>query len=296
MILFGGPAYINNAFGKRLPTNDIDYNSYDPEQAARAHVDLGYKAAYAPFIPVSETALIKKTEKAFKKQGVVLAEMGFWKNLQSQNEYERMQNIERMCETLASADEMGALCALDTIGSCSFGGICDGINEHNFTDEFLDAAVENARYIINQVKPKRAKFAYENFALTALDSLDQMEKMMKAVDSESFGIHLDATNLVTCPREFFSFPSIVKDAFSRFGDAIVSCHIKDLRLIYPATHIEIRETIPGDGMLDMACYLGEIDRLSRGIPCMMEHLNGEEEYLKARVNVMAIAEENKFKI
>ena len=117
-----------------------------------------------------------------------------------------------------------------------------------------------------------------------------MEKMMKAVGSESFGIHLDATNLVTSPREFFSFRDIVREAFRRFGDKIVSCHIKDLRLVYPASHIEIRETAPGDGMLDMACYLGEINRLPRGVPCMMEHLDSEEDYDRARGNVLRIAE------
>ena len=296
MILLGGPVYIETKNDKKIPSHEIDHNVFDPELAARAHQKLGYRAAYAPCIPVSETALINKTKKAFKKHGVVLAELGFWKNLQSLNEYERMQNIDTMCEILASADELGAACAVDTIGSYSFGGICDDISGNNFSDDFFVAAVENARYIINHVKPKTAKFTYENFALTALDSLDQMEKMMKAVDSPSFGIHLDVTNLVTCPREFFSFNAIVKDAFRRFGDKIVSCHIKDLRLVYPASHIEIRETAPGDGMLDMACYLGEIDRLTRGVPCMMEHLDSEEDYDRARENVLRIAEGKGYQI
>lgn len=296
MILLGGPVYIETKSGKKLPLNEINYNAIDPELVAREHQKLGYKAAYAPYIPVSETALIKKMKKAFKKHNVVFAEMGFWKNLQSLNEYERMQNIDIMCNTLASADELGAACAVDTIGSCSFGGINDDISANNFANDFFDAAVENARYIINQVKPKTAKFTYENFALTALDSIDQIEKMMKAVDSPSFGIHLDATNLVTCPRELFSFNDIVREAFRRFGDKIVSCHIKDLQLVYPSTHIEIRETAPGDGMLDMSCYLGEIAGLPRGVPCMLEHLGSEADYTRARGNVVRIAEENGYSI
>jgi len=292
MILLGGPVYSDTKSNKRIPAHEFDYKEFDPKQAAKAHVNLGYKAAYAPYIPLSDMSLIKSTEKAFRKQGVALAEMGYWKNLQCQNEYERMQNIEHMCEVLASADEMGVLCAVNTIGSYSFGGICDDFSKKNFSNEFFEAAAENARYIINHVKPKRTKFTYENFAFTALDSLDQIEKMAKAVDSPSFGIHMDATNLVTSVREFFSFKDIVKEAFARFGDKIVSCHIKDLTLACPATHIEIRETAPGLGALDLSCYLSEIARLTRGVPCMLEHLDSEEEYTVARENVVDIAKES----
>ena len=42
---------------------------------------------YQPQIPI----LSKKTAKAFKKHGITIAEVGFWDNLQSLNEYERMK-------------------------------------------------------------------------------------------------------------------------------------------------------------------------------------------------------------
>ena len=296
MILLGGPVYIDMPDGSRKPANDIGYMDYDAELIAAEHKRLGYKAAYAPYIPTSESALIKKTAQAFQDNGVMLAEMGYWENLQSRDDKARKAHLERMCETLASADEMGVACAVNTIGSYSYAGICDDISGKNFSQEFFDAAVDNARYIINQVKPKRAKLTYENFALTALDSLDMIEQMVDAVDSASFAVHMDATNLVTCPRDFFKFSDIVRDAFRRFGDKIASCHIKDLRLVYPVSHVEIRETIPGDGMLDISVYLREIDKLTRAVPCMLEHLSMEAEYTHARENVVSIAKENGFDI
>ncbi len=291
MILLGGPVYIESN-KKRISSTEINILDYDTNQIAKIHSSLGYKSAYAPYIPTCEINLIKKVEKAFAKQNVVLAEMGFWKNLQCQNEYKRMQNIEYMCEVLASADEMGVKCVVNTIGSYSFDGIYDDYSENNFTDEFFDAAAETARYIIKHVKPKRTKFTYNNFAFTALDSVDQIEKMVKAVDNDSFGVHLDATNLVTSVREFFSFKDILNDAFKRLGDKIVSCHIKDLRLAWPATHIEMQETTPGLGMLDIASYLKKISALNRDIPCMLEHLDSEEKYAQARENIFEIAKEN----
>ena len=292
MILLGGPVFIETQDGKKSPSHELNYKEYDPELVAQKHKELGYKAAYAPFIPTSESALIQKAAQAFNKCGIVLAEIGYWENLQSRDDAERKAHLERMCETLACADEMGAACAVNTIGSYSYGGICDDISEKNFSQEFFETAVDNARYILDQVKPKRAKLTYENFALTVLDSLDMIGQMADAVDSPSFGVHMDATNLVTCPRELFKFNDIVRDAFRRFGEKIASCHIKDLRLVYPASHVEIRETIPGDGMLDISCYLREIDRLTRGVPCMLEHLSTEAEYTHARENVVAAAKEN----
>ena len=129
-----------------------------------------------------------------------------------------------------------------------------------------------------------------------MDTLDQMEKMAKAVDNPSFGIHLDASNLVTSVRTFFAYPDLVKEAFRRFGDSIVSCHIKDLAIKFPATHVEIPELVPGEGMLDLSVYLNEINKLSGKIPCMLEHLNTEEEYNRARKNVISLCEADGLKL
>lgn len=293
MILLGGPVFIDTKQG-RIPSNSINIDAYDPEMIAKAHADLGYKAALAPYIPIENTTLLRKTESAFKKQGVVLAELGYWENLLDRNEDTKHTNINKMCEILASADEMGVICAVNTIGAYTYGTVNDNFNAKSLSEEMFDMAVENCRYILKQVNPKRTKLTFENFAFTALDSIDMIEKLIKAVDDSRLGVHLDASNLVTSVREYFSFNDIVKESFKRFGDLIVSTHIKDLKLTNNVMHVEMREVIPGTGDLDITYYLKNISSLSKGIPCIFEHLHLESEYDTSRAAVQQICKENGF--
>ncbi len=69
------------------------------------------------------------------------------------------------------ADEIGALCCVDIAGSFSaeswFGPHPDNLSQKHF-----DESVENARKIIDAVKPKRAKFSYEMMGWALPDSAD----------------------------------------------------------------------------------------------------------------------------
>src|SRR5690349_11221658 len=49
-------------------------SSDDPEELARAHRKLGYRAAYCPNLPLKESARIKAYADAFAQQDVVIAE------------------------------------------------------------------------------------------------------------------------------------------------------------------------------------------------------------------------------
>lgn len=289
MIQLGGPVFIE-VEGKYIPSNQCDLAHYDPEYVAHKHKSLGYNAGYLPYIPVEEEELIRATKKAFDSQGILMAEMGYWENLQDKDPSIRKQNIEQMCRVLASADALGTICVVNTIGTNTFGSMSDNFNKGNFSQEVFETAVDNCRYILNTVKPTRTKFTYENFGFTALDSIDAIEQLYQSVDDKRLGVHLDAANLVTSVKDYFNFKALLDESFRRFGDKIVSTHIKDLWLMRPSVHVEIREVIPGTGELALDHYIRKINEMKVDIPGMMEHLPHESDYVQGKHHLKSLIE------
>jgi len=258
----------------------------DPEELALAHRQLGYRAAYCPKVALTETDRIRTLERVFAKHDVVIAEVGRWCNLLDADPQKRKQNLQHVTEGLALADAIGALCCVDIAGSFSTTHWY-GPHPDNLTPKFFDAAVENARKIIDAVKPKRAKFCYEMMGWAMPDSPDCYLQMIKAVDRAAFAVHLDPCNLVNSPERFYRNRDLLNECFDKLGRWIVSCHAKDLAWeVEPNLHFQ--EVAPGKGSLDYATYLRRLADLPQNPPLMLEHLKAAEEYTEAAAHIVAV--------
>jgi len=256
-------------------------NTDDPEELARAHKTLGYRAAYCPKVSSSDSTRLRAIEMAFSKQGVVISEVGRWVNLMDSDNQKRRANLELVTDGLAVADSVGALCCVDIAGSMN-SSIWYGPHPQNLSQTFFDAAIENARKIIDAVKPRRAKFCYEMMGWTIPDSPDSFLKLLKAVNRQSFAVHLDPCNIVNSPTRFYQNSELLNECFNKLGKWIVSCHAKDL--IWDAEYnIHFREVRPGMGSIDYTTYLKRLSGLPQNPPLMLEHLPTAEEYDKARI-------------
>ena len=256
----------------------------DPEELALAHRKLGYRAAYCPKASLKDPDHIRALSDAFAKHDVVIAEVGRWCNLLDADPKKRKKNLEKVTEGLALAEAIGARCCVDIAGSYNT-EVWHGPHPENLSQRFFDAAVENARAIIDAVKPKRAKFAYEMMGWALPDSPDAYLKMIAAVDREGFGVHLDPCNLVNCPERFYRNTELLNECFDKLGPHIVSCHAKDLAWDIEM-NVHFREVCPGTGSLDYATYLKRLAALPGEPPLMVEHLAGEKEYAEARAYLL----------
>lgn len=258
----------------------------DPAQLARAHRQLGYRAAYCPALSLNDTGRIRAVEEAFAREDVVIAEVGRWCNLLDADPARRKQNLQNVTEGLALADAVGALCCVDIAGSFNptswFGPHPD-----NLTPKFFDAAVENARKIIDAVKPRRAKFCYEMMGWAMPHTPDNALRLLRAVDRKAFGVHLDPCNLVNSPEKFYRNSDLLNECFDKLGRWIVSCHAKDLTWDIEM-NVHFREVRPGLGTLDYATYLRRLARLPHSPPLMIEHLGSAEEYAAAAAHIVAV--------
>ena len=253
---------------------------------ALAHRKLGYRAAYCPGVGLSETEKIRDIAAAFAKHDVVLAEVGRWVNLLDADTAKRAANLKLVTEGLALAEAIGARCCVDIAGSLNpkswFGPHPD-----NLSPKFFDAAVENARKIIDAVKPKRAKFCYEMMGWAYPDSPDSYLKLIKAVQRDAFGVHLDPCNAVNCPERFYHNTDLLNEWFDKLGPWIVSCHAKDLTWDVEM-NVHFREVTIGTGSLDYATYLKRLAALPGDVPLMIEHMANAAEYDKSRRHVLEV--------
>jgi sugar phosphate isomerase/epimerase len=272
-IRLGGPVY-------KSPT--------DPEELALAHRQLGYRAAYCPGISSNDADRIRAVARAFAKHDVVIAEVGRWVNLLDADPEKRRQNLQQVTDGLALAEAVGARCCVDIAGSFSptswFGPHPD-----NLGPKYFDAVVENARKIIDAVKPDRARFCYEMMGWALPDSVQNSLKLLKAVDRKAFGVHLDPCNLINSPERFYGNTALLNECFDKLGRWITSCHAKDLAWEIEM-NVHFREVVPGKGSLDYTTYLKRLAALPQNPPLMIEHLANAEEYVAAAKHIVATGE------
>lgn len=270
MIKVGGHVFLDKAVGN------------DPEAYARCAKEMGYSAVYAPpWLTIDKPDEIRMARKVFERENLIVAEAGYWENPLDTREEVRREVRREMVRVYQMAEELGAGCVVNTAGSyCEGLGYCNH-NPKNFSEEHFEAAVEMARYFIDEVHPKTTFFTYEVFMYNSIDSPESYERILRAADRDKFGAHIDLTNMMRSPREVYMADVLTKKCISMFGDRIVSAHIKDARLVRPAITTKIEEALPGTGEADLAAFIVGLGRLSNTVTMMTEHLNGRDEYQRA---------------
>jgi sugar phosphate isomerase/epimerase len=260
-VRLGGPIYLK---------------SDDPRELAREHRRLGYSAAYCPNVNIKDSAAVKAVIDGFAAENVVIAEVGAWKNIQDPDPALRQANLQYVIDRLALAEAVGAHCCVDITGSYN-PKVWYGPHPGNLSQKFFDETVENARKIIDAVKPQRTQFAFEMMGWNVPDSADSYLKLLKAIDRKAFGVHVDVCNIINNPQRFYDNAAVTREVFSKLGKWVISCHAKDLEW-QPEMNVHFVEVIPGKGSVDYKAYLTAIASLGRETPLMLEHLRSAAEY------------------
>jgi sugar phosphate isomerase/epimerase len=266
----------------------IFVKSDDPAVLAKAHRDLGYRAAYAPTdLSVTDKDRIAGLVKEFARQDVVIAEVGAWKNMLDPDPEKRRQNMTYVTEKLALAELLGARNCVDIAGSYD-PNVWYGQNPRNLSQEFIDATVENCRKLIDAVKPKLTCFSIEMMPWSFPTGPDEYVRLVKAVDRKAFGVHLDVCNTMNSPVKLYNNSAGIRECFAKLGPWIKSCHAKDLKW-GPGVQVWIQEVIPGTGLIDYKTLLQQLSRLKPEAPLMLEHLHSEAEYTQGRQYIQGVA-------
>lgn len=265
-------------------------DGHDPEVYVVEHIRKGFSAAYCPdWINADSDAVLCKTFKtALEKNDIVLAEVGIWKNVMSKDEQEAKEAFDWAVRRLATAEELEARCAVNIVGSWSSDN-WDGPSPLNYTQDFFDYGVEISRKIIDAVHPQKTKMTFEIMPCMFIDCAAEYMRFIKAIDRPAAGIHLDPTNSISNPRLLCTNTAFFQNEFNIYGDAIMSIHLKDLRLNPDTFTVHLEEVIIGKGGIDYINLLHLIDKLPKDTPCMLEHLEREALYDEAAASLRSLA-------
>ncbi|MCD6361200.1 MAG: sugar phosphate isomerase/epimerase [Armatimonadetes bacterium] len=257
-----------------------------PEAWAAAVRVKGYSAAFCPPVDAADDDMVAACARAAEEADIVIAEVGAWSNPLSRDEDERRRAIEKCCAGLDLADRIGARCCVNISGSRS--GKWDGPHPDNLSDETFEMIVTSVREIIDAVQPARTYYTLETMPWVPPHSPQSYLDLIEAVDRDRFGVHLDPVNLVNSPERYFDTTGLLRECFAKLGPWIRSCHAKDIVLDERLT-VHLSEAAPGEGALDYATYLRELDALGADVPLLIEHLPDEESYDKAAAHIRSVA-------
>jgi sugar phosphate isomerase/epimerase len=276
-------------------TIDQYFDSSDPEAYLGECQKCGYRSAPCPQVSLRETEKLRFIRDAFSKADVLIGEVQAWVNPLDPRPEKRAENLKRIAESIAIADEIGAACCVTVAGTLDTRDYiaCDTPHPDNFLDSTFDAVIEWVRKILKETRPRRTKLCLEMSPWTPLDGPEVYQKIIEIVQDPALAVHLDPSNAILNTRIFFSTPAHVNHCFDLLGRWIVSAHAKDLYYasVVDLRHVNFVEVIPGRGVLDYRTFLRRGEQVSADLPLIMEHLPRREDYAAGAAYIRSVARE-----
>src|SRR5260221_2573732 len=170
---------------------DFSHHTLDPEAYAAKYREGGYRAATCPKVGIAEIEKIRALREAFARADVVIGEVAAWVNPLDPRPDKKARNLTVIAETLAVADELGAICCLTVAGSFdTTNALAPHVAPHpdNFTEPAFEAVVEWVRCGLDEVQPRRAKLTLEMSPWTILDVPGIYLRFLNAIDRPGFAV------------------------------------------------------------------------------------------------------------
>jgi sugar phosphate isomerase/epimerase len=215
-------------------------------------------------------------KEAANEAGLMIAEVGIWRNPLAKDPEERKRNIEYCVNQLKLADYLGARCAVNVAGTT--GPIWDGAYKENFSKEMRKEIVKTTQEIIDRAEVKNTYFTLEPMPWMVPMSPEDYLRLIDEVDRERFGVHMDVINMINSIDRYFNANEFIAKCADLLGKRIRSCHIKDVHLSEEFT-VRLEECGPGDGEFPLRYYAEKMHEIDKDMPIILEHLNTDEEYL-----------------
>ncbi len=250
-----------------------------PQQWAKKHRELGCGSVVFPVNCEASPETIDAYRQAAEQEGLIIAEVGIWKNVLAVDNREREEAVAYSINQLKMADEIGAKCCVNIVGT-PHGPIWDGGYPGNFSKETWKMAVDSIQHIIDEANPVNTKFSIEPMPWMIPTGPDEYLRLIGDVDREAFGVHMDLINMVNCPQRYFFAEEFMEECFSKLKGRILSCHIKDVLLLNEFT-FQLRECACGEGTLPLEKYAQLSTAENPDMPMIIEHLHSDEEYLQS---------------
>ncbi|MDO4867253.1 MAG: TIM barrel protein [Clostridia bacterium] len=260
-----------------------------PEEWEALLVKSRFKAVNAPFDCRTPRDEVDAYRRICQRRGVVIAEIGVWKNLFDPDPGKAAGALAYAKGQLALAEEAGIPCCVNIAGTDSPVG-WDAADPGNYTEQTYARIVDVIREIIDAVRPARAFYCLEPMPWMVPDGPEEYLQLIRDVDRRQFAAHMDFVNMINSPRRYLAPEAFIESCLSKLAPYIKSTHIKDTRMHPTRLTTVLEECAPGEGTLDFERVLRIMDRwLPADAPVLLEHMTTFEEYATAYDHVSAAA-------
>lgn len=123
-----------------------------PEEWASKQKALGLETVNFPVSYEAGEETFMAYKQAADEAGLSIAEVGVWCNTLAADPEERRQWTDYAINQLRMADEIGAVCCVNVVGT-PYGPRWDGGYRENFSSELWEMAVKMIRQIIDTARP-----------------------------------------------------------------------------------------------------------------------------------------------
>jgi len=251
--------------------------------------ELGYSAVIFPVDHTAPKQLRRDYQKCAQDNGLVIAEVGIWKNVMARDAGEQAAAFERSVRQLELAEDIGAECCVNISGS--LGARWDGFHPDQDTRACYEAVVEMTQSIIDAVKPTHTKFSLEPMPWMFPESPEDYLDLIRDVDRPCFAAHLDYANMINSISRYRKSGEFIGHCFDVLGEHILSIHAKDVKIDDGHLPLNINEVPPGQGVIDYGLVLRRAHALGPDTPVVIEHLPDHEAYMAASRHVLSVAEQ-----
>lgn len=241
--------------------------------------ELGLKSVVFPVNCEASDSLIDEYASYAHDNDITIAEVGIWRNTLAADRAERNKEIQYAIDQLLLADRIGAKCCVNVAGT-PHGPRWDGGYRKNFDEDTRKEIITMIRTVIDEASPKNTTFSIESMPWMVPTGPDDYLKLLNEVERDKFSVHLDIINMVNSAERYFFLDEFVDECLEKLGDQIVSCHLKDIKLLDDYT-FQLRECGPGEGVFNIRRYIDKLNRLNPDMPVIIEHLKSDEEYIQS---------------
>ncbi|MBQ7866922.1 MAG: sugar phosphate isomerase/epimerase [Clostridia bacterium] len=254
-----------------------------------AHVrELGYTAVIFPVDSTAPKSVRQDYLRCAQDNDLLIGEVGVWRNCMSRDPAEKAANIEWAIRQLELAEEVGANCCVNIIGS--WADLWDGYHPEHASKAFYEEAITTTQQIIDAVKPQKTCFSIEPMPWMCPESPQEYLQMIKDVDRPAFQVHLDYCNMINGIDRYRDSSAFIRKCFELLGPHIRSIHAKDVLIDDLRLPLCVEEVPPGQGSIDLPLVLKLACELDGDVPVFVEHLPDHEAYMAASAYMRKAAE------
>lgn len=256
-----------------------DFGTNNCSDFIKANKELGLGSVVFPLNAYAKEEKIEEYANACKKEDIVIAEVGIWRNAIDQDPKAQEENIKYSIDQLLLAEKIGARCCVNVVGAYS-GLRWDGPHKDNFSKEAWKKSVKMIQKVIDEVNPKNTYFTIEPMPWMIPTGPEEYLHLIEDVDRDRFAVHLDVVNMINCPERYFYKEEFIDKCFELLKGKIRSCHLKDVNLLDDYT-FQLRECACGEGTLPIEMYVEHALSEDKDMSIIIEHLHSNEEYCQS---------------